>query len=144
MDSDNVPDHGLNRKLLEVLQNDSFRQFLGAEIVEVREGYAKVEGVVKEEYTNFHGTAHGSYIAALADFALGIAANSDNVKRFAVTIKIDFLRPAFPGEKLTAKAFRTGGGRNLAFFEINVLRGDELVARGDAIVYGKERIVDSH
>ena len=93
-------------ELMEVISGDRFRKFLGAEIVEVKRGYARVEGVVKEDYTNFHGTAHGSYIAAIADFALSIAANSDNVRRFAVTIKINFLKPAFPGDKLIAEAFR--------------------------------------
>ncbi len=128
-------------RLEDVLTADRFRKFLNAEIEEIKEGYAKVGGVVREEYTNFHGTAHGSYIAALADFALGIAANSDNIKRFAVTIKMNYLKPAFPGDKLTAEAFRRGGGRNLVFFEIDVRKGELSIARGDAIVYGREQIV---
>ena len=132
---------GLVDELMEIISRDRFRKFLGAEIVEVKRGYAKVEGVVKEEYTNFHGTAHGSYIAAIADFALGIAANSENIKRFAITIKIDFLKPAFPGDKLIAEAFRVGGGKSVVFFEINVFRNGELVAKGDAIVYGREQMV---
>jgi len=128
-------------RLEEVLAADRFRKFLNAEILEIKEGYARVGGVVKEEYTNFHGTAHGSYIAALADFALGIAANSDNVKRFAVTIKINYFKPAFPGDKLTAEAFRVGGGRNLVFFEIDIKKDELHIAKGDAIVYGREQIV---
>jgi len=63
--------------LFEGLRKDRFREFLGAEIVEVSEGYARVKGTVRKEYLNFHGTAHGSYIMALAGFAFALAANSN-------------------------------------------------------------------
>lgn len=43
------------------LQADPFRNLLGAEIVEVRDGYAKLKAVVKEEFLNFHRIAHGGF-----------------------------------------------------------------------------------
>jgi len=127
----------MDKELKEVLSNDRFRKFLNAEILEIGDGYAKVEGVVKEDYTNFHGTAHGAFIVALADFALGIAGNSDNVRRMAITIKLDFLKPAYVGDRLVAEVSRAGGGRKVVFFDIRVWRGDDLIAKGDAIVYGR-------
>jgi acyl-CoA thioesterase len=131
----------VNEVLLEFLRDDKFREFLGAEIVEVKEGFAKVEGFVKEEFTNFHGTAHGSFIIAMADFALAIAANSDNIRRFATTIKMDFYKPVYVGEKLIAESRKIGGGRRLGFYEIKVFKDDELVAKGDAISYGRDEII---
>ncbi|HID43933.1 MAG TPA: hotdog fold thioesterase [Archaeoglobaceae archaeon] len=131
----------MNKRLLEFFKQDKFREFLGAEIVEVKEGYAKVEGIVREEFTNFHGTAHGSFIGAMADFALAIAANSDNIRRFAATIKIDFYKPAYLGDKLTAESRKTGGGTKLGFYETKVFKRDELIAKSDAIAYGKAEIV---
>lgn len=77
--------------LFEELSKDRFREFLGAEILEISERYAKVRGTVRKEYLNFHETAHGSYIMALADFAFALAANSDNIRRAAVSIRIDRL-----------------------------------------------------
>ncbi len=131
----------MNKKLEEVLSNDRFRKFLNAEILEIGDGYARVEGVVREDYTNFHGTAHGSFITALADFALAIAGNSDNIRRMAITIKLDFLKPAYVRDKLVAEASRVGGGKKVAFFDLRVWRGDDLIAKGDAIVYGKGEVV---
>lgn len=122
---------------LEGLGKDGFREFLGAEIVEVSEGYAKVKGAVRREYLNFHGTAHGSYIMALADFAFALAANSDNIKRVAVSIKMDFYKPAYEGEELVAEA-KVIHGRKLVFCELKVMRGDDTIAKGEAIAYGKE------
>lgn len=132
----------MKKALLEFLKQDKFREFLGAKIIEVKEGYAKVDGIVKEEFTNFHGTAHGSFIVAMADFALAIAANSDNIRRFAATIKIDFYKPAYTGDKLTAESRKIGGGVKLGFFETKVLKGKEVIAKSDAIVYGKTEIVE--
>ncbi len=126
--------------LKDYLKEDRFRQFLGAEIVEFREGYARVEGIVKEDFTNFHGTAHGSYIIALADFALGIAANADGTRRMAISIHVDFHKPANVGDRLIAEAERAGGGRRVVFYELRVLKDEEVIAKGNAVVYGKDKI----
>jgi acyl-CoA thioesterase len=120
----------------EELEKDRFRRFLGAEILEVSRGYAKVKGVVKGDYLNFHGTAHGSYITALADFAFAIAGNSDGIKRSAVSIKIDFYRAVYEDDELIAEA-KIVHGRKIAFFELKVMRGDDIVAKGEAIAYGR-------
>ena len=117
-------------------ERDSFRKFLNAEIVEVRDGYAKVAGIVSENYLNFHGTAHGAYIMALADFAFALAVNSGDYSRFALSIRMDFIKPAFPGEELIAEA-EIEHGKKIAFCRLEVKKGDETVARGLAIAYGK-------
>ncbi len=117
------------------LEDDRFRMFLGAEIVKVKRGYAKVKGIVRREYLNFHGIAHGSYIFSLADFAFAIAANSDGVKRVSISIRIDYYKPAHEGDELVAEAKVVHSTKRFAFCELKVLRGDELIARGDAIAF---------
>lgn len=131
----------MNQKLLQFLERDSFRKHLGVDIVEVREDYASVTGTVKEEFTNFHKTVHGSFLIAMADFALGMAANSDNIKRFAVTIKMDFYKPAFAGDKLMAESEKIHGGWRVGFYRTRVFKGGEVIAEGDAISYGKGEII---
>lgn len=117
--------------LFEELSKDRFREFLGAEILEISERYAKVRGTVRKEYLNFHETAHGSYIMALADFAFALAANSDNIRRAAVSIRIDFYKPAYEGDELVAEA-KIVHGRKIVFCE------DDVIAKGEEIAYGKE------
>ncbi|MDW7990529.1 MAG: PaaI family thioesterase, partial [Archaeoglobaceae archaeon] len=67
---------------MDSLLSDPFRKFLGCEVEEVREGYARVKGVVKNEFLNIYQVAHGAFIMALADFAFAISANTDT-KRVA-------------------------------------------------------------
>ncbi len=125
----------------EYILNDRFRKFLDAKVLEYRPGFARVEGVVREEFTNFHGFAHGGYLIALSDFALGLAANSDGIKRFAISISMNFYTPAFVGDKLIAEAKLVKGGKRISFYEISIIKDGEIIARGDAIVYSRgERI----
>ncbi len=125
--------------LVKLVENDMFRKYMDAEVLEVKKGYAKVRCAVKREFLNFHGTAHGAVIMAVADFAFALAVNSDGMKRSAVSIKIDFLKPAFGGNDIFAEAEVTGGGKRLVFCELRVYRGGEVIAKGDAIAYGKEK-----
>ncbi len=115
---------------------DPFREFLGVEVIELSEGYAKVRGNVKRENLNFHGTAHGSYIFALADFAFALAANSDDFRRMAVSVRLDFYKPAYEGDELFAEA-KVVHGKKLVFCELRVFKGEKLIAKGEAIAYGK-------
>ncbi len=91
-----------------------------------------MKGVVKEEYLNFHGTAHGSYIMALADFAFALAANSDGIRRMAIMIKLNFYKPANAGEEVTGEA-EVIRGKRLVFCRLCVKKGEEIIAEGDAI-----------
>ncbi len=113
------------------MKSDPFAEFLEAKVEELREGYARVSGVVKEEFLNIHRTAHGAFITALADFALALAANYD-MKRMAINISINFFKGAKKGDVLVAEAERVSG-RRVAFFVIRVKKGKELVAEGTAI-----------
>jgi acyl-CoA thioesterase len=122
----------------DVFGKDRFRDLLGVEILEVSEGFARVKGRVEENYLNFHGTAHGSFIMALADFAFALAANSDSTRRAAVSIKVNFYKPAYEGEELVAEAKRVHG-KNVFFCEVKVMRGSEIIASGDAIAYTVSR-----
>lgn len=124
-------------ELKEFLKNDNFREFLGVEVLEIGNYYAKVKGIVKKEHLNFHNVCHGAFIAALADFAFAIAGNSDGKKRLAITIKIDFFKPAFEGDELIAESRRIRGDK-IAFFEMFVYKGKDVIAKSEGIVYRKD------
>ncbi len=106
----------------------------GIEVLEVREGFAKVRGKVRREFLNVHGTAHGAFIFALADTAFGLAVNYDT-SRLAINVNMNFIKPAFEGDELTAEAKIEGGGKRVKFCILKVFKGEELVAEGTAIAY---------
>ncbi len=127
---------------LKLAENDLFRKHMDAEVLEVKNGHARVKCRIKREFLNFHGTAHGAVIMALADFAFALAVNSDGMKRSAVSIKADFLKPVFEGDEIVGEAEITGGGKRLVFCELRVYKNGEVIAKGDAIAYGKEKWED--
>lgn len=128
----------MNENFSESLLKDNFRRLLNVDVIEFRDGFARVEGVVSEEHLNFHGTAHGGYITALADVAFALAVNAGKYRRYALTVRMDFLRPAFKGDRLIAIA-EVEHGRKVAFCRLEVKKGEELIARGLAIAYGERK-----
>ncbi len=116
---------------------DEFMNFLKVKVLEVSKDTVKVEGEVKREYVNVHGTAHGSYIFSLMDFAFSILSNLDK-RRVAVSISVDYLKPAYEGDKLIGEASVVERTRRFLFCEIKVKKHDKTIAYGKAISYSPD------
>ena len=76
----------------EMYKSDKFSQWLGIEIVEIKEGYCKLKMKVREEMTNGFGIAHGGICFSIADTALAFAANSHNVKSLSIETSISLIK----------------------------------------------------
>jgi uncharacterized protein (TIGR00369 family) len=99
--------------------------------------YAEVVLTLERKHLNRTGVLHGGVIATLIDTACGFAGcycpMPGRVRR-AVTLSMstNFLGQATAGDTLTAKATRTGGGRNIFF-----ARCDLVDAKGQTIATGE-------
>ena len=62
-----------------MMKNDLFSQWLGVEVLEVREGYSRIKMTVREEMINGFGIVHGGIAFSLADSAFAFACNNRNV-----------------------------------------------------------------
>ena len=84
---------------------------------------------VREEMANVHNTCHGGLIFTLADSTFAYACNSHNRNAVAVTCMIEYMRPAYVGDVLTAAGREQGlEGRN-GVYDIRVEnQKSELVA----------------
>lgn len=87
-----------------MLANDHCTKALGMQIEAVAPGYARLSMQVHEEFLNGHQTCHGGMIFSLADSAFAFACNSRNLRTVAGGCSIEFLRPAYRGQRLTAEA----------------------------------------
>ncbi len=86
---------------------------LGMKLLAVGPGSASMQMAVREDMANVHHTCHGGYIFTLADSTFAYACNSHNKNAVAVTCIIEYLRPAHPGDLLTASGVeQTLQGRN--------------------------------
>ena len=83
-------------------QNDAFSQWLGIEVVEVKDGYCKLNMTVRKEMLNGFQIAHGGIAYSLADSALAFASNSHGRKSLSVETSISHTMSVKEGDVLTA------------------------------------------
>ncbi|MDX1808425.1 MAG: hydroxyphenylacetyl-CoA thioesterase PaaI [Sulfurospirillaceae bacterium] len=115
-----------------------FENHLGAKIVDVDVGYAKLVMPVQEFMLNGHRTCQGGAIFSFADAAFAYACNGRNVPTVAFACDITFVKPAFEGDVLTAVGVEKHlEGRN-GIYDIKVTnQNDETIA----MFVGKSRAV---
>ena len=111
--------------------------------IQVRaEGGEQVFGLRAEErHTNHRGTIQGGLLSTFADFSLGraIGADADDDKaRATVSLTVDFLRPAEPGDWIEARTRVERVGGTLSFADVSLMvEGREIVrARAVFVVAG--------
>jgi acyl-CoA thioesterase len=107
---------------------DPFREILGIQVVEVKDGYAKMSLKITKNHTNALGAAHGGVIFSLADCAFAEACNFGENVAVAVQVNINFLKPAFEGDTLAAEAVRVSDGKTLGLYHITISKQDKKIA----------------
>jgi acyl-CoA thioesterase len=116
-------------------KNDYFRESLGIEVLEARDGYSKMSLKVSKEHTNFVGFTHGGVIFALADCAFAEAVNYSDKRAVAVQVSINFIKPSSEGDVLTAEATTISEGKTFALCKVTVRKGDKEVALFSGLAY---------
>lgn len=111
-------------------------RLVGFRMTEADEGRVLFAMEIDDRHTSPPGSAHGGIICDIADAAMGCAYGTllDETDTWTtVELKINYLRPAWPGAKLTAEGRVVNAGRTLALTECDV-RNEEgkLVARASS------------
>ena len=109
--------------------NDTALQNMGMTVDVDGPGAASVQFEVKAHMANGYDICHGGYIFALADSAFAFACNTYNRVTVAASATIEFIRPARPGDRLTATASEVHKGGRTGVYDIQVTNQDgDLVA----------------
>ena len=90
----------------------------------------------EERHTNHRGTIQGGLLSTFADFALGraIEADADDGKdRATVSLTVDFLKPATPGDWIESRTRVERVGGTLAFADCSLRVGDREIVRARAV-----------
>lgn len=119
------------------LHNDHFAQHTGIELLEVKEGTAKVRMEVKPFHINGVGLVHGGALFALADFAFAAAANSHEETAVALNASISYLKAVKSGT-LYAEAQEISNSRKISVYYIKVTdEHNTLIATFQGMAYKK-------
>ena len=86
-----------------LIDRDPFAKRLGIEVLAVKPGWAKTSLKLRDEDLNFLGMVHGAVIFSLADAAFAASSNSFGTKAVALSVSIDFMSAAEPGDELSAE-----------------------------------------
>ncbi|MBK8519486.1 MAG: hydroxyphenylacetyl-CoA thioesterase PaaI [Chitinophagaceae bacterium] len=118
---DQVVDH--------MMQHDLFSQWLGIEVLDVKEGYSKIKMTVREEMINGFGIVHGGIAFSLSDSAFAFACNNRNNLSVALDTSINFTKPVHVGDVLTAEAKELHNGKSTGLYHITITnQRDHIVA----------------
>ena len=117
------------------MKADNFRESLGIDVLEVRDGYSKMTLKISKEHTNFVGFTHGAVLFALADCAFAEAVNFGNKQAVAVQVSINYLRPTSEGDILIAEATTVSDSKTLALCNVIVKKGEKNVALFTGLAY---------
>ena len=104
----------------QVLQDDLFSQWLGIELLDVKEGYCKIKMTVRKEMINGLGIVHGGIAFSLADSCFAFACNNRNVLSVALDTAINFIKPVHIGDVLVAEAKELHNGRSTGLYHITI------------------------
>ena len=103
-----------------MMKHDLFSQWLGIEVLLVKEGYSKIKMTVREEMINGFGIVHGGIAFSLADSAFAFACNNRNNLSVALDTSINFVKPVHIGDELTAEAVEIHNGKSTGLYHITI------------------------
>ena len=103
-----------------MMENDLFSQWLGIEVLEIKEGYSRIKMVVRKEMVNGFGIVHGGIPFSLADSAFAFACNNRNNLSVALDVTITFTKAVNINDILIAEAKEVHDGRSTGVYLISI------------------------
>ena len=124
-----------------MMENDAFSQWLGIEVLEIRESYSRIQMTIRKEMVNGFGIVHGGVPFSFADSAFAFACNNRNNLSVALDTSINFIKAVQIGDILIAEAVELHNGRSTGLYNITIVnQNGELVAQFKGLCFrtGKE------
>ncbi len=118
-----------------ILRDDAASEWMGIEVTALGPGHATIRMTLRQEMLNGFGMAHGGMVFAFGDTAFALACNPAETGAadsgagpgsitVAAGVDINFLRPAFRGQLLTAVANRRASTGRSGLYDIQIYAAD--------------------
>jgi acyl-CoA thioesterase len=143
----NEKDQFATEVVTHMMKHDLFSQWLGIEVLEVKEGYSKLKMIVRPEMINGFGIVHGGIAFSLSDSAFAFACNNRNNLSVALDTSINFTKPVHVGDILIAEAKELHNGKSTGLYHITIVnQKDHVVAlfKGTCFRTNKKLITDKN
>jgi acyl-CoA thioesterase len=123
-----------------MMQYDLFSQWLGIEVLDIKEGYSKIKMTVRKEMINGLGIVHGGIPFSLADSAFAFACNNRNILSVALDTSINFIKPVYINDVLTAEAKELHNGKSTGLYQVAITnQKNHLVAQFKGLCYRTDK-----
>lgn len=123
-----------------MMKHDLFSQWLGVEVLEIKEGYSKIKMTVRNEMINGFGIVHGGIAFSLADSAFAFACNNRNTLSVALDTSINFIKPVHVDDVLTAEAKELHNGKSTGLYHITIInQKNHMVAQFKGLCYRTDK-----
>jgi acyl-CoA thioesterase len=129
-------DEKVRSAIFKQIKKEPFGKKFGLKLVDVQEGYAKVEMLFTPDMENMFGMAHGGAIFSLIDAAFEVASNSHGTMAVALNMNVNYMASPAKGSKLTAEANEINKTKKTAAYDIRATDDSgKLLASCQALVY---------
>ncbi len=138
-----MPNRELAAKVVaHMIENDLFSKWLGISVIEINDGYSKIQMIVRPEMINGLGTVHGGIAFSFADSAFAFACNNRNILSVALDTSINFIKTIFVGDVLTAEAKEIHNGRSTGLYHVTITnQNDNVVAMFKGTCFRTEKLL---
>ncbi len=108
------------KKMEELVERNAFAKYIGMELLEVKDGYAKGRMRLERRHTNVYEGMHGGCVYALADTLAGIAAATCG--RYVTTLNgtMNYMLPIRDTEYVNCRANAVRLGGRIAVIDVVV------------------------
>ena len=114
------PDQLANKVVEKMMLHDLFSQWMGIEVLEIKEGYSRIKMKIRPEMINGLGVVHGGIAFSLADSAFAFACNNRDNLSLALDTSINFTKPVRVDDILEAEATELHNGRSTGLYHIRI------------------------
>lgn len=131
-------DGKIKRAFFKQVKKEPFAKKFGLKLVDMNDGYSRVEMTFTPDMENLFGMAHGGALFALIDEAFETASNSHGTLAVALNMNITYLSSPSPGCRLIAEAREVHQTPKTSLCEIKVFDDrDHPIASCQALAYRK-------
>lgn len=125
-----------------MMAKDYFSQWLGIEIIEIKEGSSKLKMTVRQEMLNGFGIAHGGITYSFADSALAFASNSHGQKAVSVETSISHTISLKADDVIIAEASEEHCSNKIGIYTIKIYKASDnsVVALFKGTVYRTSKV----